>query len=220
MSSRSDLAPLTREEIAERLARDVPVGACVNLGIGMPTMVSDYLEKDRGVIFHTENGMLGMGPLAHDEEVDWDLINAGKEPVTEQPGASYFHHADSFGLMRGGHIDLCVLGAFEVAVNGDLANWSTGKPDAIPAVGGAMDLAIGAKQVWVMMSLFTRDGSSKLVRELNMPTTGLGCVSRIYSDYATIHLINGRGIVVDLHGITLQELQNRTGLDLVGGDEK
>lgn len=209
--------PLTRDEIARRAAADVPVGAFANLGIGMPTKISDYLEPERQVTLHTENGMLGMGPAAVGDEIDPELINAGKIPVTELPGASFFHHADSFAMMRGGHLDLCVLGAFQVAVNGDLANWSTGKPGAIPAVGGAMDLAIGAKEVWVMMDLFAKNGAAKLVKTLDFPVTGLGCVSRIYSDVAVIDLADGRATVTDLFGITFPELVERTGLDLVDG---
>src|SRR4051794_19822572 len=174
--------------MAERVARDIPEGSYVNLGIGLPTKISDYLPEDREVILHTENGMLGMGPVAVGDEIDPDLINAGKIPVTELPGASYFHHADSFGMMRGGHLDICVLGAFQVSEKGDLANWHTGAPDAIPAVGGAMDLAIGAKQVFVLMELTTRDGQPKLVSELSYPATGLGCVTRLYTDVAVFEL--------------------------------
>lgn len=209
--------PLTRDEIAERAARDVPVGAFANLGIGMPTKISDHLEPERRVTLHTENGMLGMGPEAHGEEIDPELINAGKIPVTEMPGAAYFHHADSFAMMRGGHLDLCVLGAFQVATNGDLANWSTGKPGAIPAVGGAMDLAIGAKDVWVMMDLFAKNGAPKLVEQLSFPVTGLGCVSRIYTDVAVIDLEDGQAIVTDTFGTTVEELRERTGIALVDG---
>lgn len=208
-------APLDREELAARVARDVPVGAFANLGIGMPTKVATYLEPERHVTLHTENGMLGMGPEVSGDAVDPDLINAGKIPVSEQPGASYFHHADSFAMMRGGHLDLCVLGAFEVAVNGDLANWSTGKPGAIPAVGGAMDLATGARNVWVMMSMFAKDGSPKLVPALRLPVTGLGCVTRVYTDVATVDLTGDRPRVLDVHGTTVDELRERTGLDLV-----
>lgn len=216
MSTPTD-RPLTRDEIAERAARDVPVGAFANLGIGMPTKISDHLEPERQVTLHTENGMLGMGPEAQGDEIDLELINAGKIPVTELPGAAYFHHADSFAMMRGGHLDLCVLGAFQVATNGDLANWSTGKPGAIPAVGGAMDLAIGAKEVWVMMDLFAKNGSPKLVEQLTFPVTGLGCVSRIYSDVAVIDLADGTATVTDVFGTTIADLRERTGLDLVDG---
>jgi 3-oxoadipate CoA-transferase beta subunit len=175
--------PLNRDELAALVARDIPCGSYVNLGIGQPTHVADFLRPEQRVVLHTENGMLGMGPAARDDEVDLDLVNAGKIPVTELPGAAYFHHADSFAMMRGGHLDVCVLGAFQVSVTGDLANWHTGEPDAIPAVGGAMDLAIGAKQVYVMMSLFTRRGESKLVEQCSYPLTGRGCVSRVYTDH-------------------------------------
>lgn len=155
--------PLSRAELAAAVARDIPRGAVVNLGIGLPTTVSDHLPPERGVILHTENGMLGMGPAATGDQIDPDLVNAGKIPVTERPGAAYFDQAASFAIMRGGHLDICVLDAFQVSGRGDLANWHTGEPDAIPAVGGAMDLANGAKDVFVMMSLFTRDGRPKLV---------------------------------------------------------
>ena len=174
---------LSREQMAQLVARDIAPESFVNLGIGQPTKVSDYLEAEKRITLHTENGMLGMGPAAHGEDVDPDLINAGKLPVTELAGASYFHHADSFAMMRGGHLDVCVLGAFQVSAGGDLANWSTGAPDAIPAVGGAMDLAIGAKDVFVMMSLFTREGEPKLVPACSYPVTGLNCVTRVYTDY-------------------------------------
>jgi 3-oxoadipate CoA-transferase beta subunit len=176
--------PLDRDELAARVAADIPAGAYVNLGIGQPTRVADFLAADSGVVLHTENGMLGMGPAATGAGIDPDLINAGKLPVTETPGTSYFHHADSFAMMRGGHLDVCVLGAFQVSFSGDLANWHTGEPGAIPAVGGAMDLAIGAKAVFVMMSLFGKDGRPKLVPQCTYPLTGLGCVTRVYTDHA------------------------------------
>ncbi|WP_036195070.1 3-oxoacid CoA-transferase subunit B [Nocardioides aequoreus] len=205
-------ASLTRDQIAARIAADIPEGAFVNLGIGQPTLVADHLDLERGVVLHTENGMLGMGRAATGDEIDPDLINAGKIPVVETPGASYFHHADSFAMMRGGHLDVCVLGAFQVSVAGDLANWHTGAPDAIPAVGGAMDLAIGAKQVFVMMTLFDKQGGSKLVPELTYPATGLGCVSRVYTDHGTFEVGADGPRVVDLHGLTADELAERTGL--------
>lgn len=201
--------PLSREEIARRVAADIPFGSYVNLGIGLPTKVSDHLTADDGVVLHTENGMLGMGPAAVGDEVDEDLINAGKIPVTELAGASYFHQADSFALMRGAHLDVCVLGAFQVAVNGDLANWHTGEPGAIPAVGGAMDLAIGARDVFVMMSLFTRDGAPKLVPELTYPVTGLGCVTRVYTDLAMFILGDGVATVRETYGTSLDDLATR-----------
>lgn len=212
--------PLGRDELAQRAAIDVPHGTYANLGIGMPTLISNYLGPEQGVVLHTENGMLNMGPEARGDEVDHELINAGKIPVTELPGTAYFHHADSFAMMRGGHLDLCVMGAFQVSVAGDLANWHSGKPDAIPAVGGAMDLAVGAKKVWVMMSLFTKTGAPKLVSELTLPVTGLGCVSRLYTDVATVDLVDGEARVLDVHGITFEELRARTGLDLIDATEE
>jgi 3-oxoadipate CoA-transferase beta subunit len=200
---------LTRDEMAEIVARDIPDGSYVNLGIGQPTMVADHLRPDQGVVLHTENGMLGMGPPATGDEIDPDLTNAGKQPVTELPGAAYFHHADSFAMMRGGHLDVCIMGAFQVSAAGDLANWSTGAPDAIPAVGGAMDLAIGAKQVFVMMSLFAKDGAPKLVPECTYPLTGRACVSRVYTDVA-IFEVGPEGVrVLETFGITRSELADR-----------
>ena len=199
----------SRDEIAARIARDIPEGAYVNLGIGMPTLVANHLPKNREIILHSENGLLGMGPAPQAGDEDPDLINAGKQPVTALPGASYFHHADSFAMMRGGHLDVCVLGAFQVSEGGDLANWHTGAPEAIPAVGGAMDLAIGAKSVFVMMGLFAKDGTAKLVPRCSYPLTGVGCVDRIYTDYATI-MINGDGAVVtETFGASVAELQAR-----------
>ncbi|WP_248963637.1 3-oxoacid CoA-transferase subunit B [Sphaerisporangium perillae] len=201
--------PLDRDELAAVVARDIPRGSFVNLGIGQPTMVADHLAADSGVVLHTENGMLGMGPAAHGDEVDPDLTNAGKIPVTELPGASYFHHADSFGMIRGGHLDVCVLGAYQVSERGDLANWHTGAADAIPAVGGAMDLAIGAKEVFVMMTLFAKDGTPKVVPECTYPLTGLACVSRIYTDQALFHIDSGGVTVLETYGATVAELASR-----------
>ena len=205
---------LTREEMARIVARDIPDGAYVNLGIGQPTMVAHHLRPSQGVVLHTENGMLGMGPPATGDEVDLDLTNAGKQPVTELPGASYFHHADSFAMMRGGHLDVCVLGAFQVAANGDLANWHTGAPGAIPAVGGAMDLAIGAKNTFVMMTLFAKDGSPKLVPECTYPITGLHCVSRVYTDQAVFELGPDGVRVRETFGTTVAELGRRLDVPL------
>jgi 3-oxoadipate CoA-transferase, beta subunit len=210
----ADRGPLSKDELAALVAADIPHGAFVNLGIGQPTTVADHLTAEQGVVLHTENGMLGMGRAAVGEEIDPDLINAGKIPVVETPGASYFHHADSFAMMRGGHLDVCVLGAFQVSTGGDLANWHTGAPDAIPAVGGAMDLAIGAKDVFVMMSLFTRDGASKLVRTCSYPLTGRACVSRVYTDHGVVDVGPGGPVVRSTYGITLEELRERTGLEL------
>jgi 3-oxoadipate CoA-transferase, beta subunit len=206
---------LSRDELARMVARDIKPGSFVNLGIGQPTLVSNYLTAEQDVTLHTENGMLGMGPEAHGDEIDEDLINAGKIPVTELPGASYFHHADSFAMMRGGHLDVCVLGAFQVSATGDLANWHTGAPDAIPAVGGAMDLATGAKDVYVMMSLFTKDGKSKLVPECSYPLTGVGCVTRVYTNEA-VFLISSDGVRVrETFGTTIEELQSKMDVKLL-----
>lgn len=206
---------IDRDALARIVAADIPAGSFVNLGIGLPTKVSNHLAPDSGVMLHTENGMLGMGPEAIGDQVDPDLVNAGKVPVTELPGASYFHHADSFAMMRGGHLDICVLGAYQVSATGDLANWHTGAPDAIPAVGGAMDLALGAKQTFVMMNLLTREGAAKLVRECTYPLTGLACVSRVYTDLA-VFLIEDRGVVVrDVFGLTFDDLRALVDVPLI-----
>ena len=206
---------LNRDQMAARVAQDIKEGDVVNLGIGLPTLVANHLPAGREIILHTENGMLGMGPAPEKGHEDYDMINAGKQPVTELPGAAYFHHADSFGMMRGGHLDICVLGAFQVSKTGDLANWHTGAPDAIPAVGGAMDLAIGAKQVFVMMDLLTREGASKLVEQCTYPLTGVACVSRLYTDVAVFD-IDAKGITVtEMFGdMTRAELERLTGLPL------
>ena len=203
-----DRGPLDRRELAAIIARDIPDGSYVNLGIGQPTTVAEYLDPAAGVVLHTENGMLGMGGQAFGDDIDPDLTNAGKIPVTETPGASYFHHADSFAMMRGGHLDVCVLGAFQVSHRGDLANWHTGAPDAIPAVGGAMDLAIGAKNVFVMMNLFAKDGSAKLVADCTYPLTGLRCVSRVYTDHALFEIaLDGSGVrILETFGSTAAHL--------------
>jgi 3-oxoadipate CoA-transferase, beta subunit len=204
-----DRGPLGRDEMAKAVAADIPPGSFVNLGIGQPTKVSDHLAPDSGIVLHTENGMLGMGPEAVGDDVDTDLTNAGKVPVTELPGAAYFHHADSFAMMRGGHLDVCVLGAFQVSEHGDLANWHTGAAGAIPAVGGAMDLAIGAKDVFVMMTLFTKDGKPKLVRQCTYPLTGLACVSRIYTELGTF-AVGPHGIrVIATYGVSVADLASR-----------
>jgi 3-oxoadipate CoA-transferase beta subunit len=206
---------LTRDQMAARVARDIPEGAYVNLGIGLPTLVANHLPRDREILLQSENGVLGMGPAPASGEEDYDLINAGKQPVTILPGAAFFHHADSFAMMRGGHLDFCVLGAFQVAANGDLANWHTGAPDAIPAVGGAMDLAIGAKQVFVMMEHLTKGGQSKIVERCTYPLTGVACVSRIYTDLAVIDVTAG-GLVVreTVDGLGFDELVRLTGVAL------
>jgi 3-oxoadipate CoA-transferase beta subunit len=205
----------SKTEMAARVARDIASGAYVNLGIGLPTMVANHLPKDREVILHTENGLLGMGPAPEAGLEDTDLINAGKQPVTAVAGAAFFHHADSFAMMRGGHLDCCVLGAFQVSVEGDLANWHTGAQDAIPAVGGAMDLAIGAKQVFVMMEHLTKQGQSKIVRKCTYPVTGLACVDRIYTDLAVIDVTADGLVVVDIvAGLSFDELVRLTGVPL------
>ena len=205
---------ITPDELAARVARDIPAHSYVNLGIGLPTKVAAHLGADAGVVLHTENGMLGMGPVAEGDQIDPDLTNAGKVPVTELPGASYFHHADSFLMMRGGHLDICVLGAFQVSAGGDLANWHTGAPDAIPAVGGAMDLAIGAKQVFVMMTLFDKRDRPKLVPRCTYPLTGVGCVSRVYTDLAVIDVGPAGARVRETFGVTVAELRERLDLPL------
>ena len=209
------MSRLNREQMAARVARDIPEGAYVNLGIGLPTQVANYLPADKEIFLQSENGLLGMGPAPAPGEEDPDLINAGKQPVTLLTGGCYFHHADSFSMMRGGHLDICVLGAFQVSQHGDLANWSTGAPDAIPAVGGAMDLAIGAKQVFVLMELQTRKGESKLVAECSYPLTGLHCVSRIYTDVGVFALgPQGARVMELVEGVSLDEVRQLTGLPL------
>ncbi len=209
---------LNREQMAARVARDIPEGSVVNLGIGLPTKVANYLPADREIMLHSENGVIGMGPAPEAGAEDPDLINAGKQPVTLLPGGAYFHHADSFAMMRGGHLDICVLGAFQVSRHGDLANWHTGEADAIPAVGGAMDLAIGAKSVYVLMELMTREGRSKLVDRCTYPLTGVACVSRLYTDLAVFDLKDGRVFLrEDLAGVGIVELQRMTGMELVAG---
>lgn len=201
----------TRDQMAARVARDIPAGAYVNLGIGLPTMVANHIPADREVFLHSENGILGMGPAPRPGEEDWDLVNAGKQPVTLLTGGAYFHHADSFAMMRGGHLDICVLGAFQVSAAGDLANWSTGAPGAIPAVGGAMDLAIGARQVFVMMEHCTKSGESKLVRQCSYPLTGLACVRRVYTDLAVIVVTpEGFEALEWVDGLSFEELCRRT----------
>jgi 3-oxoadipate CoA-transferase beta subunit len=205
----------TRDEMAQRVARDIPEGAYVNLGIGLPTMVANHLDRSKEIFLHSENGLLGMGPAPAPGDEDEDLINAGKQPVTLLTGGAYFHHADSFAMMRGGHLDICVLGAFQVSERGDLANWHTGAPDAIPAVGGAMDLAMGAKKVFVMMEHQTKSGESKIVSSCTYPLTGVGCVSRIYTDLATIDVTPEGLLVIDMiEGLTLDALQQMTGVQL------
>lgn len=205
----------SKDELAARVAQDIPEGATVNLGIGQPTLVANHIPASREVLLHSENGILGMGPAPAKGLEDYDLINAGKQPVTLLPGGAYFHHADSFAMMRGGHLDICVLGAFQVSATGDLANWHTGEPGAIPAVGGAMDLAIGAKQTWVMMDLLTKQGQSKLVQACSYPLTGIGCVKRVYTDLATLSCTPQGLVVIDtVDGLGLEELSALIGLPL------
>jgi 3-oxoadipate CoA-transferase, beta subunit len=207
---------LTRDAIARRVANDIPDGAVVNLGIGLPTLVANWLPAGREIVLHSENGLLGMGPAPAPGEEDEDLINAGKQPVTTLPGASFFHHADSFAMMRGGHLDYCVLGGFQVSVTGDLANWHTGTPGAIPAVGGAMDLAIGARHVFVMMEHTTRDGQSKIVERCTYPLTGIGCVERVYTDLATLDVTPAGIVARDLvDGLSFDALERLTGIPLL-----
>ncbi|MEO8486621.1 MAG: 3-oxoacid CoA-transferase subunit B [Betaproteobacteria bacterium] len=204
-----------RDAIASMVARDIPEGATVNLGIGLPTLVANHLPRDREIVLHSENGILGMGPAPATGHEDFDLINAGKQPVTLLPGGAYFHHADSFAMMRGGHIDLCVLGGFQVSAGGDLANWHTGAPDAIPAVGGAMDLATGAKRVYVMMEHLTKAGESKIVARLTYPATGVACVDRIYTDLAVIDVApHGLAVREIVDGLAFAELVRLTGIPL------
>ena len=206
----------SRDQMAARVAQDIPEGAYVNLGIGLPTKVANYLPREKEIFLHSENGLLGMGPAPLPGEEDEDLINAGKQPVTLLTGGAYFHHADSFAMMRGGHLDICVLGAFQVSHTGDLANWHTGAPDAIPAVGGAMDLAIGAKQVFVMMEHQTRTGESKIVERCTYPLTGIGCVSRIYTDLAVLDVTPAGLQVREMaSGLTLADLQAVTSAPLL-----
>ncbi|MDI1237020.1 MAG: 3-oxoacid CoA-transferase subunit B [Polaromonas sp.] len=205
----------SKEQLAARVARDIHDGAYVNLGIGMPTQVANHLPEGIEVFLQSENGILGMGPAPAEGEEDFDLINAGKQPVTLLKGGAYFHHADSFAMMRGGHLDICVLGAFQVSSTGDLANWSTGEPGAIPAVGGAMDLAIGARQTWVMMDLLTKQGESKVVKTCSYPLTGIACVKRIYSDLATLECTpQGLRLVDKVEGLAHDELEKLVGLPI------
>ena len=207
---------LNRDQMAARVAQDIPEGSYVNLGIGLPTRVANHLPKEREIFLHSENGLLGMGPAPAAGEEDHDLINAGKQPVTLLAGGAFFHHADSFAMMRGGHLAICVLGAFQVSATGDLANWHTGGADAIPAVGGAMDLAIGAKKTFVMMEHLTKQGESKLVAACTYPLTGIGCVSRIYTDLAVIDVTaQGLKVVENTSGLSHDALQKLSGVPLI-----
>ena len=215
MNDKTPPARYTRDQMAARVARDIPEGAYVNLGIGLPTAVANHLPEGREIVLHSENGILGMGPAPARGQEDWDLINAGKQPVTMLPGGAFFHHADSFAMTRGGHLDICVLGAFQVSERGDLANWHTGAPDAIPAVGGAMDLATGARQVFVMMEHLTKSGESKIVRACTYPLTGIGCVSRIYTDVAVIDVTpNGLEALEWVDALSFEQLAAMTAAPL------
>jgi 3-oxoadipate CoA-transferase, beta subunit len=205
----------SKDQLAARVAQDIYEGATVNLGIGMPTLVANHIPASREVLLHSENGILGMGPAPPAGEEDYDLINAGKQPVSLLKGGAFFHHADSFAMMRGGHLDICVLGAFQVSASGDLANWSTGEPGAIPAVGGAMDLAIGARQTWVMMDLLTKKGESKVVDKCSYPLTGIGCVKRIYTELATLSCTpQGLKLIDKVEGLEHAELEKLVGLPI------
>lgn len=221
MTTSDAIQRMDKQKLAKRVARDIPEGAYVNLGIGLPTQVANFLDTDSDYFLHSENGILGMGPAPDEAHIDWDLINAGKQPVTLLNGGCFFHHGDSFSMMRGGHIDICVMGAYQVSTRGDLANWHTGDPEDIPAVGGAMDLAIGAKQVFVMMNLLTKTGESKLVEECSYPLTGLGCVSRIYCDLGVIDLgTDGAKVVEMVEGLTLDRLRKMTGVRLTMAEQE
>jgi len=207
--------PLTRDEIARRVGRDIPDGAYVNLGIGLPTLVANYVPSDREVVYHSENGILGLGPAPKPGSEDPDLINAGKQPVTLLPGASIFHHTDAFAMIRGGHVDLALLGAMQVAANGDLANWATDDEKFPPAVGGAMDLAAGAARVWALMEHTTKNGSPKILERCTYPLTAAGVVDRIYTNLAVIDVTSDGLIVREMvHGLTFAELQAKTGAEI------
>lgn len=216
MSASQTTVGRTREQMAERVAQDIPDGSYVNLGIGIPELVAKFVPEGRELIYHTENGLLGMGPAPTEDEGEPELINAGKRRVTLNPGASFFHHADSFAMIRGGHIDVCVLGAFQVAQNGDLANWSTGEEDAIPAVGGAMDLVAGVKTIYVITQHCTKHGEPKLVESCSYPLTGVGVVSRVYTDLAVIDVTPQGFQVVELSpGVSFEYVQERTAAPLL-----
>jgi 3-oxoadipate CoA-transferase beta subunit len=216
MSQQTQAIGRTREEMAQRLAEDIPNGSYVNLGIGIPELVARFVPEGRTLIYHTENGLLGMGPSPEDGQGDPELINAGKRYVSANPGAAFFHHADSFSMIRGGHIDLCVLGAMQVAQNGDLANWSTGEPGAIPAVGGAMDLVAGVKSVYVITQHCTKEGEPKLVDRCTFPLTGLGVIDRVYTDLAVIDITPDGFKLVELSpGVDFDYVQQRTGAPLL-----
>ena len=210
------MKPWTHDQIAARVAADIGEGMVVNLGIGLPTLVAQHIPPEREVMMHSENGVIGFGPAPPPGQEDYDLINAGKQPVTLLPGGAFFHHADSFAMMRGGHLDICVLGAFQVSASGDLANWHTGAPGAIPAVGGAMDLAVGARKTLVMMAHSTKTGEPKIVAQCSYPLTGIACVSRIYTDLAVLDITPDGLRVVDMApGLTMAALQSATAAPLL-----
>ncbi len=212
----ADYLKRDKNALAKRVAQDIPEGVTVNLGIGMPTLVANFIPADREVLLHSENGILGMGPAPEAGQEDFDLINAGKQPVTLKKGGAFFHHADSFAMMRGGHLDICVLGAFQVSETGDLANWHTGEANAIPAVGGAMDLAIGAKQTWVMMDALTKQGVSKIVKACTYPLTGIGCVKRIYTDLGTLECTpKGLKCIDAVEGLSEKAFSDILGLQFI-----
>lgn len=211
----NNYAKRSKDELARLVAMDIHDGTYVNLGIGLPTLIANHVPASREVILHSENGILGIGPAPSDGNEDYDLINAGKQPVTLRRGGAFFHHADSFAMMRGGHLDICVLGAFQVSATGDLANWSTGEPGTIPAVGGAMDLATGAKQTWIMMDLLTKQGTSKLVERCTYPLTALACVKRVYTDLATFACTpQGLRLISVVPGLAHDELERLVGLPI------
>ena len=211
MSENTNCRPLSREELAARVARDIPEGWSVNLGIGIPTLVGNYVPPERQVVFHSENGILGMGPAPAPDRIDRWLVNASSQYVTLRAGASFVSHSDSFALVRGGHLDLCVLGAFQVAENGDLANWARSEDDTAPAIGGAMDLAAGARRVWIVMEHNTRSGEPRLLRRCTYPLTAKACVARVYTELAVID-VTARGFVVTdmAPGLSFEALQQRT----------
>jgi 3-oxoadipate CoA-transferase beta subunit len=208
----------TKQQMAQNVADFIWDGAVINLGIGMPTLIANYLPKSKEVMIQSENGVIGVGPAPIEGDEDFDLINAGKEPITLLPGGAFFHHADSFTMMRGNHIDICVMGAYQISERGDLANWSTGAPNVIPAVGGAMDLAVGAKETWVMMEHTTKDLQPKIVHECTYPLTGLQCVKKIFTDLAVLEVREtGLHLLKSCPGVSLEEIQSLTDVRIVAG---
>jgi 3-oxoadipate CoA-transferase beta subunit len=211
MADKEAWQPLGRDELAARVARDIPEGWSVNLGIGIPTLVANFVPSEREIVFHSENGIVGMGPAPPPDQINPWLVNASRQHVTLRPGGSYISHSDSFALVRGGHLDLCVLGAFQVAENGDLANWARSDDDTAPAIGGAMDLAAGARRIWIVMEHTTRAGEPRLLHRCTYPLTAKGCVSRIYTELAVIDVTPQGFAVIDMApGMTIEALQQRT----------